>query len=57
MKLHYIRECIRNHEIKLEYCSTLQMLADILTKAFERTLFKTFRRVLLSGIDKDGQMY
>ena len=57
MKFHYIRECIRNQEIKLDYCPTLQMIADILTKALERNLFEKFRRVFLSGIDADGQLY
>jgi hypothetical protein len=57
MKFHYIREQIANREVTLGHCPTLQMIADILTKALERGLFEKFRRVLLSGIDENGQVY
>jgi hypothetical protein len=57
MKFHYIREQIADREVTVDYCPTLQMIADILTKALERTLFEKFRRVLLSGIDEDGHVY
>jgi len=57
MKFHYIREQIANREVTLDHCPTLQMIADILTKALERGLFEKFRRVLLSGIDENGQVY
>ena len=57
MKFYYIREQIANREVTLGHCPTLQMIADILTKGLERGLFEKFRRVLLSGLDEDGQVY
>jgi hypothetical protein len=57
MKFHYIREQIANREVTLGFCPTLKMLADILTKALDRGPFEKFRRVMLSGLDEDGQVY
>jgi len=37
---HFIRECIERNEIKLQYISTHQMVADILTKALPRKVFE-----------------
>jgi len=39
---HFIRECIKRNEIKLQYISTHQMVADILTKALPREAFEKF---------------
>jgi hypothetical protein len=38
IKHHFIRECIDKGEIKLEYCSTKDMTADIMTKALSKNL-------------------
>ena len=54
IKFHYIREQIANREVVLGFCPTLEMLADILTKALERGPFEKFRRVMLLGLDEDG---
>jgi hypothetical protein len=40
---HYLRECIENKEITLEYCPTTSMVADIMTKPLSRTKFETCR--------------
>lgn len=39
IKHHYIREQVSNGTIMLEYCSTSEMLADILTKGLTREIF------------------
>ena len=57
MKFHYIREQIANKQVALGFCPTLEMIADILTKGLERGPFEKFRKVLLSGLDEDGQAY
>jgi hypothetical protein len=57
MKFHYIRETIANKQVALGLCPTLEMIADILTKGLERGPFEKFRKVLLSGLDEDGQAY
>jgi hypothetical protein len=39
---HFIRECIENKEIALEYIPTNDQLADVFTKALSREKFKKF---------------
>ncbi len=46
---HFIRERIQNSEIRLEYCSTKDMLADIFTKQLPREQFERFRSELGVG--------
>jgi kynurenine formamidase len=43
---HFIRERLQISEIRLEYCSTKDMLADIFTKQLLREAFETFRLAL-----------
>ena len=43
---HFIQEHIQNAEIKLEYCSTKDMLADIFTKQLPKEAFEKFRLAL-----------
>jgi len=43
---HFIRERIERQEIKLNYISTKDMLADVFTKALPRETFKKFRNLL-----------
>ncbi|KAJ3557795.1 hypothetical protein NP233_g11654 [Leucocoprinus birnbaumii] len=54
---HFIRERIENKEIKLEYISTKNMLADIFTKALPRESFIKFRERLgvLPGVSSRGR--
>lgn len=46
---HFIRERIQSSEIRLEYCSTKDMLADIFTKQLPREAFEKFRLALGVG--------
>ena len=43
---HFIRERIERNEIKLQYISTHQMVANILTKALPHEAFEKFREAL-----------
>ena len=43
IKYHFIREQVQNGTIKLKYCPTSQMLADIFTKGLSRDQFCTLR--------------
>ena len=43
IKHHYVRETIQNKHIKLEYCPTKEMIADLLTKPLPRDQFETLR--------------
>lgn len=54
---HFIRERIENKEIKLEYISTKNMLADIFTKALPCESFIKFRERLgvLPGVSSRGR--
>lgn len=46
IKYHFIRQCVSNEEILLEYCPTEKMTADILTKALPTIKFEEFRAEL-----------
>ena len=43
IKYHFIREQVQNGTIKLKYCPTSQMLADIFTKGLSRDQFCTLQ--------------
>ena len=36
IQYHFVRECVENGDIKLEYCPTADMVADALTKALPK---------------------
>lgn len=43
---HFIREKVNDRSINVKYCSTDQMLADIMTKSLPRQTFQKFRDML-----------
>jgi hypothetical protein len=43
IKYHYLRDQVNLGNIKVEYCSTISMIADIFTKALNFVKFKLFR--------------
>ena len=43
---HHLRECIQKNEIKLAYCPTSNMIADIMTKPLTRIKFESCRSYL-----------
>ena len=45
IKYHFIREQVRDNIIKLVYCETSEMIADMLTKALGRIKFEKFREM------------
>ena len=46
IKYHYVRETILDGYVTLEYCSTEQMIADLLTKPLTRDRFETLRNLM-----------
>lgn len=46
IKYHFVRESVRNGDIKLEYCKSEEQLADTLTKALGGQTFERFRAQL-----------
>ena len=46
IRFHFIQERIERNEIKLQYISTHQMVANILTKALPREAFEKFHEAL-----------
>ena len=48
-RIAFVREAVKNDSIKLEYCSTKEMIADIFTKPLGSRAFIKFRNGL--GID------
>ena len=51
-KYHFIREQVANETIKLVYCPTSDMIADIFTKPLERAKFLQFRKFLVADIQE-----
>jgi len=49
IRFHYIKEKVKEGTIKVKYCPTNLMVADIMTKALDRVKFEKFRDALLSG--------
>jgi hypothetical protein len=43
IKYHYVRECVQNGIVRLEYCPTEDMLADFLTKSISKVRFEKIR--------------
>ena len=57
-KMHYLRERIREGDIKLHYISTKEQLADILTKNLPASLFLPLRdRILDPALHVPGGMH
>ena len=50
VRLHYTREKVQEGTIKLQYCPTADMVADMLTKATDRIKFEKFRSTAM-GLD------
>lgn len=50
IKYHYIRDAVSTKEIKLKYCPTQEMIADLLTKGLPRPQFEKLRLEL--GVTK-----
>ena len=46
LKFHFIREKVKEKEIKLKFCKTEDQLADIFTKPISQDKFLYFRRKL-----------
>ena len=55
IKYHFIREHIANAAVKLEYCSSEEMTADIFTKALNSAKCTKLRNLLgVSSIKSDS---
>jgi hypothetical protein len=55
IKFHYIRELTNDGSVQVKFLPTSAMVADIMTKALDRTLFEKFRGMLLDGVNEDGE--
>ena len=44
IRYHYICECVQNEQVKVQYCPTVDMKADILTKPLTKQRFEYLRR-------------
>ena len=45
IKYHFVREHVNNNDIKLKYCQTSDMIADMLTKGLGKMQFKKLREM------------
>ena len=46
IKYHYIRDRVQTGEVKLQYCPTTEMVADVLTKALSSDKHVKFARMM-----------
>lgn len=44
IKFHYVREAVANKNINIEYCPSIEMIADILTKPINRDQYQYLRK-------------
>jgi hypothetical protein len=51
VRYHYLREKIEAGEIKLQFCPTADMIADIGTKAFPRQRFTELRSKVVMSLE------
>ena len=49
VRFHYVRECIENKKLELQYCPTDKMLADMFTKQLPATIFIPHRNRVLGS--------
>ncbi|KAI3656369.1 hypothetical protein MP638_000785 [Amoeboaphelidium occidentale] len=55
IKYYFVREAVQNGIIKLKYCETRSMLADMMTKFIPRNLLLHHRKLIgLVGVDSSG---
>jgi hypothetical protein len=50
IRYHFIRECVKRGEIKVEWCSGQNNMADMFTKPLGRILFEKYVRTLLAYV-------
>jgi hypothetical protein len=56
VRYHYIRECVDEGRIIIDYTATEEQLADILTKALGRVRFLELHdRIGVKGVGNHGQ--
>ena len=58
IRYHYIRDEVEDGKILIEYVSTNDMVADLLTKSLQRTKFERFLTAIgiTNGREKDRAM-
>lgn len=49
---HFVKDAVARGDIKLKWCSTSEMLADVLTKALPVTTFKKLRQLIMGAPDE-----
>jgi len=49
IRYHFVREAIQKRLVEVKYCSSREMVADILTKALSKEQFKRLREA--TGMD------
>ena len=47
IRYFFVKDRVDKGEVKVEYCSTLQMLSDFVTKPLQGTLYNKFRNVIM----------
>ena len=50
IRYHFIRDYVQDGTIKLVYCETIKMLADILTKAIPRPQYQRLRNQVMADV-------
>ncbi|KAL0433431.1 UNVERIFIED_CONTAM: Retrovirus-related Pol polyprotein from transposon TNT 1-94, partial [Sesamum latifolium] len=53
-RFHFIRDCIANKEIEVEYVKTLDQVADIFTKTLKKDRFQKLRKMI--GVVKESSL-
>jgi len=52
IRYHFVRDCINDNTISVEYCPTKLMFADIMTKAMYKPAFIGLRNKIIGDVMK-----
>ena len=57
IRYFFCTDRIKNGEVSVQYCPTLDMIADYFTKALQGSLFRKLRDLILGIIPADFEKY
>jgi hypothetical protein len=57
IRYFFCADCIKKGELSVEYCPTLDMIADYFTKPLQGSLFRKLRDLIIGVVPADFEKY